>query len=178
MGVLQVDTETGLYSLHRAQRQADLAYRFARPVDDSGSDPRRALADSAEREAACILAGAGYDVALTPGHNDRHDLTLGGVLRIEVKASSWTPAQNARGRYQVHWHNKADVLCWLLADVGQWIIIPAHELGDRRNLAIWSKDPGQYTGQWAAYLGAWPIVDQALEWARARGARLLTQGTL
>jgi len=169
----------GLYNLHQAQRKEGQALRYGRqPIEvDQGRDPRRALADSAEREAAAVLAGAGFDVVLTPGYHDRHDLTVGGALRVEVKASTWRPAAHASGRYQALWHNKADLLLWLLADVGAWVVIPCEVLGERSNLAIWSKDPGQYSGQWAAYLGAWHIVDQALEQARARGARLPIQAT-
>jgi len=170
------DRERDLYALHREARRQDAAYRHGpRPRAaglDQAPDPRRQLAASAEREAAAILAGAGLDVDLTPGHNDRHDLTVNGCLRCEVKASRWTGAQNATGRYQCLFHNDADLLLWLLADVGQWVIVPSGELGDRRNLAIWSHDPAEYTGQWAAYLGAWDIVDQALATAIATGRTL------
>ncbi|NIV34989.1 MAG: hypothetical protein GWN58_37700, partial [Anaerolineae bacterium] len=91
---------------------------------------------------------------------------VNGRLRIEVKASTWRAARGRRGRYQAHWHNRADMLLWLLANVGQWLVIPASELGNRRNLAIWSYDARDYAGQWAAYLDAWHILDTALETAK------------
>jgi len=131
-------TELDLYRLHQEQRRLDQVYRFWTAPAENPSDPRRQLADSAEREAAYRLALGGYDVALTREYGARFDLLVESALRVEVKASTWRPAPGNRGRYQALWHNKADLLLWLLADVGRWVIIPADHLGQRRNLAIWS----------------------------------------
>lgn len=157
-----------LFELHQAQRRADLAYRYGRPADVY-TDPRRELADSAEREAMTRLILDGYAVERTEHYHARYDLLVADVLRVEVKCSTWRPTPRGRGRYQAHFHNKADVIAWLCADVGQWFVIPCEALGERRGLAIWSYDPADYGGQWRPYLGAWGILPDLVREAGERG---------
>jgi len=157
-----------LYNLHLAQRRADLAYRYGRPASVA-TDPRRELADSAEREAMIRLLLDGHAVEPTRAWGARYDLLCDGVLRVEVKAARWTPTTGGRGRYSCLYHNRADVLLWLCADVGQWFIIPTDALGDRRGLAIWSYDPADYSGLWRPYLGAWHILPDQVREASERG---------
>jgi len=169
---------TGLseHLFFQQQRAAEVAYRYARPVVEV-ADPRRLLADSAERELAARLLVAGYTVART-AHNTRFDLVVDGCLRVEVKASTWRSAAGGGGRYQCCFHNRADVVCWLLANAGTWFVIPVADLAGRRNLAIWSRDPRRYTGQWSPYRGAWHILDAAVAAATARGVEIAHQPRL
>jgi hypothetical protein len=135
-------------SVHRAFWELDRRFRYIKWV----VDPRRALAAEAERVVADRLVGLGYHVAHAGG-NSRYDLLLDGAVRVEVKAATWG------GRYEWHYHNKADVLI-LAAKNGSWhfFILPVGVLAGRRNLAVWSENPAAYGGQWAGFLGNWGQV--------------------
>jgi len=174
--------ERALFELHQAARLEALALAYGRPSSTtkapSPRDPRRLLAESAEREALTRLVLEGYHVERTAGHNARFDLLVNGVLRCEVKASTWRPAAGNRGRYQAHFHNRADVVCWLLANTGQWFVVPVDALSPRRCIACWSYDARDYRGLWSRYLGAWHLIDDLAQEARAKGARMPVQGRL
>lgn len=129
------------------------------------ADPRRRLARQIESAIAHRLMEAGHLVNPT-SHASRFDLLVDDCLQVEVKAATWR--SHARGgRYQFNYHNAADILiaCCVNLAVHHYVI-PTAELGDRSYLAITSPDPGQYTGQWATYLGAWDLIDRAIERAR------------
>lgn len=40
--------------------------------------------------------------------------------------------------------------------------IPMADIGQRRNIAIWSEDPVEYSVQWAPYRNNWTVLAQAL----------------
>lgn len=168
-----------MLDLHRfftTQRRLDAAYRYGPELVDV-RDPRRALADSAEREAAVRLLLEGHQVERMEAYHARFDLLIDGVLRVEVKAARWAAVPSGGGRYQAHFHNRADLVLFLCADVGRWFVIPVEALAGRRNLAIWSYDPAKYGGQWAPYLDAWGQLADLVGAARERGAVAL-QGRL
>jgi hypothetical protein len=154
-------TEWDLYEFFKEQRRRELAARYARP------DPRRVLAREAEQAVAERLEEMGYRVNPT-SRNARYDLLVEDATRVEVKASTYNEATGHRGsRYQAHFHNEADLLVFACRN-GSWyfFVIPAQDLGGRRNLAVWSEDPRDYVGQWMGYLEAWDYVPQVVEEAR------------
>lgn len=159
----QTTTEDALYTMHQAARKEGLALAYRRTaLQARATDPRRQLADSAEKEALLRLILDGYTVHRTLTRAARYDLLIEYRLRAEVKASTWSPTKRNRGRYACNYHNKADVLLWLCANAGQWFVIPCHVLNGRSCLAIWSYDPTQYTGQWRPYLNAWGHIADLL----------------
>lgn len=163
--------EQRLFDLHQAARLEGLGLAYARTYspEPRPRDPRRLLAESAEREAAIRLLLEGHAVERTPGHNDRYDLLVDDRLRVEVKAARWTRTRGNRGRYQAHIHNRADVVCWLLANTGQWFVVPVDALSPRRCIAIWSYDARDYSGIWSEYLGAWGLIDDLVHEVKAGG---------
>jgi len=166
-------TETTLYHLHCHARTEGIRLAYARTATAAPPmDERRALANSAEREAIVRLLLDGYTVHRMP-HNARYDVLLDYRVRCEVKCSRWTPsARRNRGRFQMCYHNAADVVLWLLANTGTWFVLPVAALGNRRNVAIFTRTPDairDYTGQWAQYRGAWPVLAELVHQARADG---------
>lgn len=126
------------------------------------------LARQAEAKAARILAGRGWQtwhIASTEP-NKRFDLYARGA-RVEVKASGYHPAMHGC-RYQAHIHNHANLI--LLACFNHtihWFVIPASEIGQRRNIAVWSHDPACYTGIWSQFYEAWHLADEIIQAAPA-----------
>jgi hypothetical protein len=138
---------------HRLFWELDRRFRYIKWA----ADPRRVLADEAERIVADRLLDLGYSVKRTsPG--SRYDLLIEGCCRVEVKAATWG------GRYEWHYHNRADVLI-LAAKNGSWhfFVLPVGVLAGRRNLAIWSENPARYGGQWATFLDGWSRVKPIVE---------------
>jgi hypothetical protein len=146
--------EETLFYLHKRKRERDMAYAYSNTYR---RDPRRQLSESAELQAAQLLVQQGWVVHRGTWHS-RHDLTVGFYLRVEVKASTWCERTGGRGRYQVNYHNDADLVLWLCADSGTWFVIPVSVLGKRQNLAVTSKDANEYRGRWAKYRGRWDLV--------------------
>lgn len=184
-GEITTITEIDLHRFFQRQRQLDTEWRFTRGAtygphtthEADTRDPRRLLADASERHVITRLVTAGYHVSRT-GHNDRCDLVVEHCLRIEVKASSWVARLGGNGRYQMQFHNRADVLCWNCVDAGRWFVIPVVEIGSRTNLAVFSLDPAAYSGQWARFLGAWALIDQMVAEACRAGIGLDDQPRL
>jgi hypothetical protein len=130
------------------------------------------LAREAEKIVSGRIEALGYQVNPTP-HKCTFDLWVTGrqghAVRVEVKISLY--GRNGRnipgGRYQASLHNEADLLIWIARNGQDWTyIIPMAVVGTRRNIAIPSACPGDYTGQWAAYLEAWEYLHRAVEIAR------------
>jgi len=164
------------YRFFQQQQLEEARYRYA-PAMVAVADPRRLLADSAERELAARLLIAGHAVART-GRNERFDLVVDGRLRVEVKASTWTAAAHGRGRYGALLHNRADLVCWLIAPTGTWFIIPMRHLGKRTYLSVTSQDPASYRGQWASYRGRWDWIDALLAELASTGVEVAYQPRL
>ena len=126
------------------------------------------LGTQAEVKAAHILAARGWQtwhIARTHATN-RWDLYARGA-RIEVKASGYHPACHGH-RYQAHIHNQADLILFACFNGSiHWFVIPSADIKDRANIAIWSYDPRDYTGQWSTYLEAWHIADEIIRTAPA-----------
>ena len=103
--------------------------------------------------------------------NARFDLLVEGCLRVEVKASRWV----APGRYQACLHNVADVVVWGCRNGRwHWFVIPVEQLGDRRNVAIWSEDPERYDGLWSPFREAWPRLAELVTVTRSERAYQLS----
>jgi hypothetical protein len=145
-----------VYKLHKEFWKLDRRFRYicgSRRRDDC----RRELAGEAERAVADQLIALGYSVRPT-STGSRYDLLVEGCCRVEVKAATWG------GRYEWHYHNKADVVI-LAAKNGRWhfFVLPVAALAGRRNLAVWSENPTDYGGQWADFLEAWSMVKPIVE---------------
>jgi hypothetical protein len=121
-------------------------------------DVRRVLAGAMETEVKCRLADLGYTVTGT-SHNAHFDLLVGGV-RVEVKASLWN------GRYQANLRdNRFDVLVigCLGADDLAFFVIPADQVRGISNVKIPSRDVTEYQGRFAPFLGAWDVIERAIQ---------------
>lgn len=140
-------------------------------------DRHTELARQAERWTQDQITGLGYQVHQTT-NNCPFDLWVqrsdGKAVRVEVKISLYN--QNARGgRYQanVRHHHQADLLVFIARNGRNWpYIIPMQHIAPRRNIAIWSYCPGDYSGQWAVYLGAWDQLHRAIETAAPKDFQL------
>lgn len=155
-------TEEGMHEFFKAQRDWERRMRYAKRID-----PRRRLANMVERDVAQRLVEMGYLVTPT-GHNTRYDLLVESCCRVEVKASTWRPALRGTGRYQALIHNRADVIVFCCVNGSlHYFVIPAGELRERQNIAVWSYDPAAYQGQWAPYFQHWDALAEAVEQAKA-----------
>ena len=149
--------------LHQQALQNDRAARFRPPPN---TDKNLALARRAEAEIMQRAGQRGYRSAQTT-HKAPFDLWIEGV-RVEVKAATWREAKNG-ARYQacIRQH-QADILIFdCINGTDHFFIIPMAEITPRRNIAVWSYDPADYSGQWTPYLEAWPLLDQAVSQAGA-----------
>ena len=125
-------------------------------------DLRRNTAQIAERWAETVLTGLGYDVR-TNGHNDTADLIVNDSLRVEVKASFWVSHKTRKGRYQWNTRQSPDLfILFCMGTNGHAFVIPGTEIGDRTNIAVWSRDPERYAGQWAGHLDDWEHIERML----------------
>ncbi len=135
------------------------------------------LSRAAERQGAGLIGAMGYQVHPTT-HKAPFDLWVddgqGRGVRVEVKISLYHDGHKG-GRYQadVRHFDQADLLIFLARspeETGQsqdWpFVIPMAQIAPRRNIAIWSICPVDYSGQWAPYLNAWQHLHQAIETAR------------
>lgn len=110
----------------------------------------------------------GYQVNLTTP-NCPFDLWVADgnrAARVEVKLSTYhlhPPSRSGRYQVDIRQHADVDVIIWICRSEEDWLyVIPAGDLRGRRNLAIWSRNPGQYRGQWLSYLNAWNHLRQAI----------------
>jgi hypothetical protein len=144
-----------LYQMHRRFRDAQQRARFvfSRARSD---DPRKELAGMAEHAALTLLQAMGYRVTRC-GYNAAFDLWVEGA-RVEVKAATWSG-----GRYQAQIRNHdADLLlfCCQTPDGSlEWFVIPAWAYAGVSNIAVWTRKPAAYGGQWCEYYRAWWFVD-------------------
>ena len=117
----------------------------------------------AEEFASWMLDYLGYDVREN-GHNDHCDLVINGKLRVEVKGALWSSSSTREGRYQFNTRQHPDVyILRCLTIPGAAFIIPGREIGSRTNIAIWSRNPYKYNGQWAKYMNTWDVIRTELE---------------
>ena len=132
------------------------------------------LGDEAEAKVQRLLAWRGYDVKTT-GHNERYDLSIAtesGSKKIEVKGSRFKAHRNGGGRYQANLRGQADhadlfIFCLKPdddADDWRFFVIPAAELAGSATLTITSRypEPGKCRSKWMRVLGAWGLVDKAV----------------
>ena len=162
------------YEFFQGLRRLDALARWA-TWSVAAEDDRKALARRVEAMAAERIADRGWPVQRC-GANDPFDLQAGGA-QIEVKAARWHAAVNGGGRYQAAIRNdQADLVVFACVgerdEVWAWFLIPASEVGARRNVAVTSPDPRAYRGQWAEYLGRWDLVDEEVEAAGPFPAQL------
>ncbi len=162
-------SEWTLHGFFQAQRRFEQRCRYGPGYGaPTKAQQRRLLGRQAERRACEILADRGWPVwhVASTEHNKRFDLYARGA-RVEVKASGYYLAAGRRGgRYQWQFHNQADLV--LLAALNgrvHWFVIPAGEIGERENLAVWSYNPAKYAGQWAAFYEAWGLADDVIRQA-------------
>jgi hypothetical protein len=84
------------------------------------------------------------------------------AFRLEIKGATWGD------RYQAAIRNySADLLIFdCINSADHLFIIPMAAIKPRRNIAVWSRDPAAYRGQWAPYLNGWDHLEHALKIAR------------
>ena len=153
--------EWGLHQFFQQKRQWDKRFWLANLERFQPGDPRRVLALEAEAAVADRLNELGYRVARPQSKTARWDLLIEGV-RVEVKAANWRWREDkGNGRYQWHYHNDADLVI-LAAKNGRWhfFVLPIEALDGRQFLAVYSKEPELYSGQFRPYLEAWDVVEQ------------------
>jgi hypothetical protein len=78
------------------------------------------------------------------------------------------------GRYQATIRNReADVLLFVAVNGSDHhFIIPMDAIGQRTQIAITSYDVTAYGGQWASYLEAWDVLQEAVKAAPPRPIQL------
>lgn len=134
-----------------------------------GRNPHR-LAEKARNVAADLIRQQGYRVS--HGTSGNLWVTDGQrVTRIEAKLAQHGQDRMGRDRYQAAiYKHAADVLIFVARNEhGDYpFIIPMSEVVPRRNISIWSRDPEDYSGQWAEYLNAWDHLHQAMQTAVSR----------
>lgn len=122
-------------------------------------DPRRVLAGAMETEVKGCLADLGY-IATGTSHKAHFDLLVAGV-RVEVKASIWN------GRYQANLRdNRFDVLVIGCLGAGgdlAFFVIPADQVRGLSHVKITKQDPNEYQGRFAPFLGAWGVIERAIQ---------------
>lgn len=162
-------------SLYWEQRQENdrfIKSQGWQPARTEEQRRREALAAEAEEQVAELLRQMGYRVNPTT-RNCAFDLWVADeadrAIKVEVKISLY----NGR-RYQANIrHGKADLVVFIARNGSDWpYIIPMNEIGQRHNIAIWSKCPGDYKGQWQAYLNAWDHLHQAVSEAEPQSYQL------
>lgn len=122
------------------------------------------LAVEGEEAAMELVRALGYQAHLTT-HNAPFDLWVsdsqGRAARVEVKTSLYS-RKHRRYEWDIR-QDEVDIVICLAKNGRYWpYIIPIADIGQRRNLAIWSYCPGDYKGQWAIYLNAWQHLHQAI----------------
>jgi len=162
-----MDRSFDLSFFFECQRKEAQRLRFAsKPVD-----PRKIFARQVERSVMYRLAERGHHV-LQQKRNARFDILVDDCLRVEVKAAKWH-ASPSGGRYQACIHNLCDLVIFVCVNGSHHhFVIPAHQLGTRKNIAVWSHNPKDYAGQWAKYFEAWRVVDNAVQVAQRRPHQL------
>lgn len=126
-------------------------------------DLRRHVQHIAEDTAYRTLRHLGHNVHHN-GYHDHADLVVNGLLRVEVKGALWTRHKTRKGRYQFNTRQHPDVyILYCLGETGGIFVIPGDAIGDRTNIAIWTKQVRKYAGQWSQYHEAWHIIDKELE---------------
>ena len=132
--------------------------------------------EATKKAVAQLLRARGYRVMLGRRNRAYMWYTAGErVAGIEVRRAVRREGQSRRTtytRYQVpiKGHDQAQVLLLLaIAPDGQEhpFFIPMSAIGQRRNIALWSEDPVEYSGQWAPYRNNWEVLAQALAEAPA-----------
>lgn len=126
------------------------------------------FAQQVEKDVAAFIRRLGYIVVKT-GHNHPFDFKIvrpdRQCIRLEVKGSQpyYLPKKHS-WRYQANIHHKqVDLIIFACVDPDGFyhhFIIPAGHIR-QGNIAIWSKDPAAYAGQWASFREAWSHLDQA-----------------
>lgn len=127
-------------------------------------NPQR-VAERARHIAADLIRQQGYRVS--HGVSGQLWVTDGQrVARMEAKLARHSQDQRGRDRYQAAIYNHtADVLIFIARneDGDYPFIIPMSDVVPRRNISIWSRNPEEYSGQWAPYLNAWERLDQTVQ---------------
>jgi len=155
-----------LHNFFKQQRDAERRFRYAKPVE-----PHKAFARFVENKVMYRIAERGH-TAVRQKRNARFDILVDDCLRVEVKASKWYESQSG-GRYQANIHNRCDLIVFVCVNgTHHHFIIPQFKIGSRSNIAVWSYEPRDYAGQWATYLEAWPVLENAVQTARQRPYQL------
>src|SRR3990167_10583331 len=127
------------------------------------------FAERVETLAALKLYSLGFKVKsneVNDGSNTWDKLATspnGGQLKIEVKGARLHRTKFNRNRYHARIHNgDADFIMMYceteppdagsMEGMGYWFVLPTIEVWPRVDIAIWSADPTEYSGQWAQYL--------------------------
>lgn len=173
----KLDTQAIKHHYNQQQRaDAYATARVLRRVRQDRQESNITISDEAERYVAAVAKQMGYSARLTPATYP-YDVDVfdsaGRLARVEVKISTIQP--NGRGhRYQarIH-HHHADLVIFIARNGSDWpYVIPMAAIAPRHNIAISSRCPGTYSGQWACYLEAWQHLRQAVENALPRPVQL------
>lgn len=105
-----------------------------------------------------------HKLVIRAGHSVHPDLVVAGCLLVKIRASLWVAHAHGAGRYQFSTRQKADLYVLVCVSTGgHAFVIPGHIIGDRTSIAIWSRDPTEYTGRWKPYLNRWSCVQEILD---------------
>jgi hypothetical protein len=142
------------------------------PALSQAAVERKRLGTEAEEKVTEYLRALGYQVNPTPD-NCEFDLWVAGsagrAIRVEVKISLY---HGRRYQANIH-HDQADLVVFIARNGQDWpYVIPMTEIGQRHNIAIWSKCPGDYKGQWKDFLNAWDHLHQAITEAQPQSYQL------
>jgi hypothetical protein len=116
-----------------------------------------------------MLRERGYRVML--GRRNRAYLWYtDGERAAGIEVHRAVSQEDKKGRYtryqaKVDGHDQAQILLLLAVTPDNHehpFFIPMAEIGQRRNIAIWSADPVEYRGQWAPYRNNWEVVARTL----------------
>jgi hypothetical protein len=103
------------------------------------------------------------------GESSDYDILLEGRAKVEVKSAFLTEQHRGRGRYQFSLRRHGAeidedilfLLCYEDVEAAPIavFVIPGHALpATLSKIDITSRNPRQYMGKWAPYLGAWDVV--------------------
>lgn len=150
---------------HR-QKLAELEARYQLRRHRAICEKRR-FAYRVENDVRQRLEQLGYTVSKPTSAIEHYDLLAhspgcAAALRVEVKAARW-----ANGRYAAAMRsNAADVLILVCCGVDQeqsCFVIPFEHVQGLQYLKVTSRNPGDYQGQWARFLGAWDVLERLVD---------------
>lgn len=148
-----------IQDLRQAQRHSEQISRYYATL--AGRQQANRLAVMAQERIIRKIEQMGYAYHLTT-HKAPFDAWIAGC-KVEFKASNW---QDKARRYQANVrHHKADLVIFdaINGTDHHYFIIPMELVRPRKSIEVYSYNVNRYQGQWAAYLEAWNVLEQAVK---------------